>query len=125
MSARTDLTAALKTALPAPFKVLPEPPTSAARFPKHTIVTVQRPGLTPSPVLAGWANALAVYIVVPHEGYDAAETELEARVPTVVAAIEARGLPIVTIDRDVFFDSGDGYGYHGYRILTTTHTHTP
>jgi len=125
MSPRVKLNKALEAALEDPFAVLVDPPTSAARFPGRVVVCVQRAGITPSPVMAGWANALAVYLLVPHEAYAAAEEALDEHLPTLVAAIEAEGLPIVSMDRDVFFDQGESPGWHGYRVLTTAHTTNP
>lgn len=125
MSARSELQAALTTALSSTtYHVAPEGPGTDARFPKKAWVAVQRAGAVPSAVSSGWSQALAVAVVVAPEKYSNAEDELDVHLPVVVAAVEAAGYAIVTIDRDVLFQEGDAAGWHGYRITIATHTTT-
>lgn len=122
MSARTSLTETLATALAVEaFDVKEAAPTPSTQIPPaKAYVHVERAGLVPSPATSGWAQALVVLVLVGAEVYHTAEAALDELLPPVVAAIEAASYPVVTVDRDTFFER-----FHGYRITTTITTPTP
>lgn len=120
MSARQEVLTVLAGLDRKKYTVSEKPPGSDTRILKgRGYITAQRAGLTPASDTGAWGHAVPVYLVVGGEAYTTTEDLLEVLLPAVVAQLEsAQNIAVTDIDRDVFFDTGDADGFHGYRITT-------